>query len=66
MKNEKSHWCAICEVKIHATTDYHLNLKNQHNYHAVYQTNVVVQNNNANILRNNKEENEQSNQIYEG
>ena len=28
MKNDKDYWCAICEVKIHATTDYHLNLKN--------------------------------------
>ena len=48
MKNDKAYWCAICEVKIHATTDYHLNLKKRQNYQAVYQTNVVTQNNDNN------------------
>ena len=28
MNNVKSSQCAICEVKSHATTDYHLDLKN--------------------------------------
>ena len=64
MKNGKSSRCAVCEVKIHATTDFHLNLKNRKNYHAVYQTNAVAKNND-NIPRNN-EQNEQSNQQYEG
>ena len=43
MKNGKASWCAIYEVKSHAMADYHLNLKNQQNYQAVYQTNVVAQ-----------------------
>ena len=63
MKNGKSSWCAICEVKSHAMVDGHLHLKNRQNYGAVYQTNVVAQNND-NISRNN-EQNEQSNQRYE-
>ena len=29
MKNGKASWCAICEVKSHATADCHLNLKNR-------------------------------------
>ena len=35
MKNVKACGCAICEVKIHAMTDCHLNLKKQQNYQAV-------------------------------
>ena len=53
MKNQKSLWCAICEVKIHATSECHIKLKNRQNYHTVYQKNVVTQNNNANNTRNN-------------
>ena len=45
MKNDKESWCAICETKNHAMFDYHLNLKNRQNYHVVYQTNAVAQNN---------------------
>ena len=45
MKNSKASWCAICETKNHTTIDYHLNLKNRQNYHVVYQTNAVAQNN---------------------
>ena len=45
MKNGKASWCAICETKNHATTNCHLNLKNQQKYHAVYHTNAVTQNN---------------------
>ena len=44
MKNDKASWCAIYEVKSHATADCQLNLKNQQNYQAVYQMNVVAQN----------------------
>ena len=29
MMSGKDSWCAICEVKSHATTDFHLNLKNR-------------------------------------
>ena len=54
----------ICEVKSHATANDHLNLKNRQNYHAIYQTNIIVQNND-NIPRNN-EQNEPSYQFYEG
>ena len=43
----------ICEVKIHATSECHIKLKNLQNYHTVYQTNVVTQNNNNNNTRNN-------------
>ena len=64
MKNGKASWCAICEVKSHATVDYHLNLKNRENYQAVYQTNAVAHNND-NTSRNN-EQNESNNKIYEG
>ena len=53
MKNQKSRWCAICEVKIHATSECQIKLKNRQNYHAVYQKNVVTQNNNDNNTRNN-------------
>ena len=62
MKNDKASWCAICKTKNHATVDCHLNLKNQHNYHAVYQTNAVAQNNEQ---RNNAQ-NDQNNQRYKG
>ena len=62
MKNDKASWCEICEVKIHATTDYHLNLKNQKNYQAVYQTNAVAQNND----QRNHAQNDQNNQKYKG
>ena len=62
MKNGKASWCAICEVKIHATADYHLNLKNQQNYQEVYQTNVVAQNND----QWNHAQNDQNNQRCEG
>ena len=48
MKNGKASWCAICEVKSHATADCHLNLKNQQNYQVVYQINAVAQNNDNN------------------
>ena len=64
MKNSKASWCAICEVKSHATADYHLNLKNRQNYQAVYQTNAVTQDND-NIPRSN-DQNESNNQRYEG
>ena len=36
MKNGKESWCAICEVKIHAMANCHLNLKNRQNYQAIY------------------------------
>ena len=61
MKNGKEYWCATCETKNHNTADCHLNLKNQHNYHAVYWTNVVAQNNEQNNTSN-----DQNNQRYEG
>ena len=61
MKNDKASWCAICEIKNHNTTDYQLNLKNLQNYHAVYQTIAVAQNNEQNNLPN-----DQNNQRYEG
>ena len=62
MKNNKTSWCVICEVKSHATTDFHLNLKNRQNYQAIYQANVVAQNNdNAS-----NEQNLPKNQQYEG
>ena len=64
MKNDKASWCAICEVKIHAIGDYHLDLKNRQNYQVVYQTNAFAQNND-NASRNN-EQNESNNQRYEG
>ena len=64
MKNDKASWCAICEVKIHATADCHLNLKNRQNYQAVYQTNAVAQNNDNNSWSNSQ--NKQNNQRYEG
>ena len=64
MKNGKASWCAICEVKSHARTDFHLNLKNRQNYQAVYQINVVAQNNDNNQRSN--AQNEQNNQRYEG
>ena len=64
MKNGKASWCAICEVKSHATVNYHLNLKNRQNYQAVYQTNAVAQNNDNNEQSN--AQNEQNNQRYEG
>ena len=53
MKKQKYRWCMICEVKIHATSECHIKLKNLQNYHTVYQTNVVTQNNNNNNTRNN-------------
>ena len=62
MKNGKESWCAICEVKIHAMADCHLNLKNQQNSQAVYQTNTIAQNN----YQQNNAQNEQNNQRYEG
>ena len=52
MKNGKASWCAICEVKSHATADCHLNLNNRQNYQAFYQTNVVAQNNDNNQRSN--------------
>ena len=52
MKNDKASWCAICEVKSHATADFHLNLKNRQNYQVVHQTNVVAQNNDNNQQSN--------------
>ena len=61
MKNGKASWCVICETKNHNTSDCHLTLKNRQNYHAVYQTNVVAQNNEQNNLPN-----DQKNQRYEG
>ena len=64
MKNGKASWCTICEVKSHATVDFHLNLKNRQNYQAVCQTNAVAQNND-NISRGN-DQNEPNNQRYEG
>ena len=64
MKNDKASWCAICEVKGHATTDCHLKLKNRQKYQAVYQTNAVVQNNDNNQQSN--DQNEPNNQRYEG
>ena len=48
MKNDKASWCAICETKNHNMANFHLNLKNRKNYHAVYQTNAVAQNNEQN------------------
>ena len=62
MKNDKASWYTICETKNHATTDFHLNLKNRQNYHVVYQTNAVTQNNEQ---RNNAQ-NDQKNRRYEG
>ena len=41
--------------------DFHLNLKNQQNYHAFYQTNAFAQSNEKNHAPN-----DQNNQIYEG
>ena len=61
MKNGKESWCAIYKTKNHDTIDYHLNLKNRQNYHAVYQTTTVAQNNEKNNLPN-----DQNNQRYEG
>ena len=61
MKNGKASWCAIYETQNHNTADYHLNLKNRQNYHAVYQTTTVAQNNEQNNLPN-----DQNNQRYEG
>ena len=61
MKNDKALWCAICETKNHNTADCHLNLKNRQNCHAVYQTNVVAQNNEQKNASN-----DQNNQRYEG
>ena len=52
MMNEKASWCAICETKSHNTADCQLNLKNRQNYQAVYQTNVVPQNNEQNNTNN--------------
>ena len=63
MKNGKASWCAICEVKSHATVDCHLNSKNRQNYQAVYQTNAVARNND-NTQRSN-DQNEPNNQRYE-
>ena len=62
MKNGKASWCKICETKNHNTSDCHLNLKNRQNYQAVYQMNIVAQNNEQ---RNNAQ-NDQNNQRYEG
>ena len=62
MKNGKASLCAICEVKSHATANCHLNLKNRQNYQAVYQTNVVTQNND----QQNHAQNDQNNQRYKG
>ena len=62
MKNGKTSWCAICEVKSHMTADCHLNLKNQQNYQAVYQTNNMAQNND-NVSN---EQNVPNNRQYEG
>ena len=61
MKNDKASWCAICETKNHNTANCHLNLKNRQNYHAVYQTNAVAQNNEQNNLPN-----DQNGQRYDG
>ena len=61
MNNDKASWCAICETKNHNIADCHLNLKNQQNYHAVYHTNAVAQNNEQKNLPNN-----QNNQRYDG
>ena len=63
MKNGKSSWCTIYEVKSHPMADCHLNLKNRKNYQAVYQTNAVTQNND-NIPRS-KDQNDPNNQRYE-
>ena len=52
MKNGKASWCAICETKNHNMADFHLNLKNRQNYHAVYHTNAVAQSNEQNNMRN--------------
>ena len=60
MKNGKASWCAICETK-NNIVDFHLNLKNRRNYHVVYQTNAVAQNNEQNNAPN-----DQKNQRYEG
>ena len=56
MKNGKASWCAICEVKSHANVDCNLNLKNRQNYQAVYQTNVVTQNNDSVSMNNEQNE----------
>ena len=61
MKNGKASWCAICETKNHNTVDCHLNLKNRQNYHAVYQTNAVVQTNEQKNLAS-----DQNGQRYDG
>ena len=66
MTNEKASWCTICEVKIHATADCHVNLNNRYNYRVVYQTNAFTENNNYNIPRNTNDQNEKRNQRYEG
>ena len=64
LKNGKAYWCAIYKVKSHATANCHLNLKNQQNYQAVYQTNTIAQNNDNN--QRSHAQNEQNNQRYEG
>ena len=61
MKKDKESWCAICETNNHNTADCHLNLKNRQNYHAIYQTTAVAQNNEQNNLPN-----DQNNQRYDG
>ena len=65
MKNGKASWCAICKTKNHNTTNCHLNLKNRQNYHAVYQTNAVAQNNEQNNLPNDQNGQRYEGQIYE-
>ena len=60
-KNGNESLCAIYETKNHNIADCHLNLKNRQNYHAVYQTTAVAQNNEQNNLPN-----DQNNQTYEG
>ena len=64
MKNGKASWCAICKVKSDATNDYHLNLKNRHNYQELYQPNAVAWNNDK--IPKSNDQNEPNNQRYEG
>ena len=65
MKNGKAYWCAIYETKNHNMADCHLNLMNQQNYHAVYQTNAVAQSNEQNHAPNDKNNQRYEGQIYE-
>ena len=61
MKNGKASWCAIYETKNNNMVDYHLNLKNRQNYHAVYQNNAIAQTSKQNSLAN-----DQNGQRYDG